>query len=157
ADLPEGGDPAVIEYRHVRFTGRFLHDREMYLAGRTLDGEGGYHIVTPLQPAVGAPVLVDRGWIPLNAKDPASRPVSRPDGAVIVDGHIRLPAPPNLFTPDNQPDDNLWFSMDLDAMARHSGLAAVRPFYVQAGPGPDSKSLPIGIKLSADLPNNHLQ
>jgi surfeit locus 1 family protein len=157
ADLPEGVDPAAIEYRHVRFTGRFLHDKEMFLAGRTLDGEGGYHVVTPLQPPAGLPVLVDRGWIPLNAKDPASRPGSRPEGAVTVDGHIRLPAPPNLFTPDNQPDDNLWFSVDLAAMARHAGLAAVRPFYVQAGPGPGPKSLPRGIRLSAELPNNHLQ
>jgi surfeit locus 1 family protein len=113
--------------------------------------------MTPVRPATGAPVLVDRGWVPLYRKDPASRPEARPEGPAVIDGYVRLPERTNLFTPANDPDDNLWFSIDLAAMARYAGLAAVRPFYVQAAPGPDPKSLPIGIKLSVELPNNHLQ
>ena len=156
-DLPTGDDPAAIQYRRVHFAGRFLNDREMYLAARTYEGETGYHVVTPVRPAAGPPVLVDRGWIPLFRKDPASRPESRPEQMTEIDGYVRLPAKPNIFTPANDPGNNLWFSIDLAAMARYAGLAAVRPFYVQAAPGPDPKALPIGIKLSVDLPNNHLQ
>ena len=46
-DLPEGGDPSALEYRHVRFAGRFLHDREMYLAPRTLNGEPAIVVLGP--------------------------------------------------------------------------------------------------------------
>jgi surfeit locus 1 family protein len=156
-DLPSGDDPAAVEYRRVHVTGKFLYDREMYLASRTLNGETGYHVMTPLRPAAGTPVLVDRGWIPLYRKDPASRPESRPEGQSTVDGYVRLPDRTNVFTPPNDPDNNLWFSIDLAAMARYAGLAAVRPFYIQAGPAADPKTLPIGIKLRVDLPNDHLQ
>jgi surfeit locus 1 family protein len=156
-DLPSGDNPAAIEYRRVHVTGRFVYDREMYLASRTLNGENGYHIMTPLRPAAGLPVLIDRGWIPLYRKDPASRPESRPEGPSTVDGYVRLPERTNMFTPPNDPVADLWFSIDLAAMARYAGLGAVRPFYIQAAPGADPKSLPIGIKLKVDLPNDHLQ
>lgn len=156
-DLPPDGDPAAVEYRRVHFSGRYLYDREMYLAARTLNGETGYHVVIPVRPAAGAAVLVDRGWIPLYRKDPSSRPEARPDGPALIDGYVRLPERPNMFTPPNDPGQNMWFSVDLAAMARYAGLAAVRPYYIQAAPGPDPKALPIGIKLSVELPNNHLQ
>jgi surfeit locus 1 family protein len=155
--LPDDGDAAPLEYRRVHFSGRYLNDREMYLAARTLNGETGYHVVTPVRPADGLPVLVDRGWIPLYRKDPSSRPETRPAGATEIDGYVRLPGRTNLFTPANDPAQNVWYSVDLKAMAHYAGLDAVRPFYVQAAPGPDPKALPIGIKPPVDLPNNHLQ
>jgi surfeit locus 1 family protein len=156
-DLPAEGDPKALEYRRVHFSGRYLYDREMYLAARTYNGETGYQVMVPVAPAAGVPVLVDRGWIPLYRKDPASRPESYPAGTAEIDGYVRLPERPNLFTPANDPDHNMWFSIDLAAMARYAGLPAVRPYYIQAAPGPDPKALPIGIPLKVDLPNNHLQ
>jgi len=155
--LPDQGDPAALEYRRVHFSGRYLNDREMYLAARTLNGETGYHVMTPVRLAAGLPVLVDRGWIPLYRKDPSSRPETRPDGMTDIDGYVRLPVRPNWFTPPNDPNQNMWFSVDLKAMARYAGLDGVRPFYIQAAPAADPKALPIGIKPAVDLPNNHLQ
>lgn len=155
--LPDRGDPAGLEYRRVHFSGQYLNDREMYLAARTLNGETGYHVMTPVRPAAGLPVLVDRGWIPLYRKDPSSRPETRPGGTTDIDGYVRLPERPNIFTPANDQTQNMWFSIDLKAMARYAGLDAVRPFYVQAAPSADPKALPIGIKPMVELPNNHLQ
>ena len=129
----------------------------MYLAARTHDGETGYHVMVPARPASGAPVMVDRGWIPLYRKDPKTRPETDPAGPTEIDGYVRLPEPGNFFTPANDPDRNMWFSIDLGAMARYAGLGAVRPYYIQAAPGADPKALPIGGKPTVDLPNNHLQ
>src|SRR3546814_2463021 len=59
-------DPEVLEYRHVTVTGRFLNDQEMHLVNRSLNGNPGLHVVTPLVRADGAgAVLVDRGRVPV--------------------------------------------------------------------------------------------
>ncbi|MEX2008582.1 MAG: SURF1 family protein, partial [Dongiaceae bacterium] len=43
--LPGAGDDlAAVEYRRAVVTGEFLHDREMYLAARSLRGNPGYHV-----------------------------------------------------------------------------------------------------------------
>ncbi len=52
---------ADLDFRHGAATGVFLHEREMYLAARTMEGSVGYQIVTPLQLADGSVVLVNRG------------------------------------------------------------------------------------------------
>src|SRR5262245_29106119 len=66
--LPAGGthlsDAALadLDFRHGAATGAFLHERELYIAARTMEGSVGYQIVTPLQQADGGVVLVNRGW-----------------------------------------------------------------------------------------------
>src|SRR5262245_31425790 len=37
-----------LDYFHATVVGQFLHDREMYLAARTMEGSVGFQIVTPL-------------------------------------------------------------------------------------------------------------
>src|ERR1051326_8167134 len=67
--LPEdGANLANAEYRHVSLTGEFLHDKEMFLGARSLNGNPGYHLVTPFRLPNNRVVLVDRGWIPLDRK-----------------------------------------------------------------------------------------
>ena len=52
---------------------RFLHDKEFYLAARSLKDKVGMQVVTPLRTDDGTIVLFDRGWIPSEKKDPAKR------------------------------------------------------------------------------------
>ncbi|WP_347543652.1 SURF1 family cytochrome oxidase biogenesis protein [Roseomonas sp. CAU 1739] len=69
----------------VTVTGQFDHAREalvgIELHGTTLGGR----LVTPLMRQDGAPILVDRGWVPFER----TQPVSHPEGAVTVTGWIR--------------------------------------------------------------------
>jgi surfeit locus 1 family protein len=150
-------DPGAWDYRRVTVAGRFRHELEMPISARTLDGRIGYHLVTPLEREDGPPVLVDRGWIPVDRLDPASRPGSRPEGPVHLAGIARVPPPPGWFQPDNRPGDNVWYWIDLDAMAARAGLGAAAPVIVEAGPGPDPAALPVGGRTRLSVPNNHLQ
>lgn len=150
-------DPAAWDFRPVRVTGRFLHDREMYLSGRTHQGQVGVEVVTPLLRPDGPAVLVNRGWVPLDRRDPASRPEGLPDGTVTVEGIARAPTGPGWMQPDNQPDDNLWFWVDPDAMAAFAGLTQVAPVIVVAAAQEDPGLLPVGGRARLDIPNNHLQ
>lgn len=150
-------DPEAIEYRRIRISGSFSHDKEMYLQSQVRNGIAGLHVITPLVVGEGGMVLVDRGWVPSERGDPATRPEGQVEGPVTVEGVVRLDRKPGLFTPDNRPDANQWYRMDTRAMGVEAGMETV-PFFIAATTGPAPGGFPI-----ADGPggvpivNNHLQ
>lgn len=154
---PGAVNPATQAYRRLRLRGRFLNDKEMYLAARSLHDNLGFHVVTPLRLADGGAVLVDRGFVPFEAKDPARRPRGQRAGEVTVIGVIRRGGPSSIFTPDNQPKRNIWYTVDTRAMARHAGLSRVVPYFVEADAAANPGGLPIGGQTRTRWPNNHLQ
>jgi surfeit locus 1 family protein len=154
--LPERFDPATHEFRKVRVTGRFLHDKEMYLAARSFRGNAGYHVITPLAAFPGH-VLVNRGWIPLDRKSPETRKPGNPGGEVTVEGYLRAESGPGWFTPKNEPDKNFWFFVDIAAMAKAHGIGKVERFYIEAGPTENPGGFPVGGITRFELPNDHLQ
>lgn len=163
--LPAAGAPLPpaafvdLDYRRATATGEFLHEHEMYLAARTMAGAVGYQVVTPLRLGDGSFVLVNRGWVPNERKDPASRAEGQVNGVVTVDGAMRAPGTQHWLQPDNEPAKNLWFWSDISAMAQHAGVAPAQlvPVYLEAGAAPNPGGLPIGGQTKVELPNDHLQ
>lgn len=156
-DLPQSPDLARMEYRRVLLRGRFLHGREMYLSGRSWGGRLGFHVITPLALSGGGAVLVNRGWVPLDRKDPASRAAGQTQGEFVLIGHLRSQPPRGRFSPDNEPAKNFWFRIDLAEMARFAKLDGARPFYVQASTPTPPGGLPRPVPVRIDLPNDHLK
>lgn len=149
-------DPAAFDFRAVTVTGTLRPDREMRLIEQLLHGQVGDRIVEPLVRPDGGTVLVVRGWVPADRAAPASRPGSEPQGTVAIAGVARVPAPQGWMQPENQPAANQWFWIDLKAMARAAGVAAVAPVVVYEAAG-QAGQLPVGGPPIIDLPNNHLQ
>lgn len=149
-------DPESWEYRRVEVTGTFRHDLEMPLAARTLEGRLGYHVVTPLERPDASTVLVNRGWVPVDRLDPATRAAGQPAGTVSVQGIARVPRPQAWMEPDNEPSANTWFRIDAQAMAAHIG-EPVAPVVVEAGEAENPGGLPVGGVTRVAIPNNHLQ
>ena len=148
-----------MEFRHVTDAGVFLNDKEIFL-GATSDAlQSGYQVLTPLREPDGRIVFVNRGFIPSALKDRAKRIASEPAGAVRIVGLLRLPPEgrPNWFLPDNRPDLNYWFWVDLPAMAKADRLDNVAPFYIDADAAPNPGGWPKGGVTRLALPNNHLQ
>jgi surfeit locus 1 family protein len=149
---------AALDYRRAAATGVFLHERELYLAARSLKGEPGYHVVTPMRQATGGVLLVDRGWVPVDRKDPMSRLEGQIGGSVTVEGLLRRPGRRNWLVPDNEPAKNAWYWTDLPAMAAAAaGDEAVAPLILDAGPAENPGGLPQGGQTRVQLPNDHLQ
>lgn len=155
-------DPAAWDYRRVRVHGRFLPRSALILLNRTHDGRPGGHLVAAFErtdtgtadgPAVGPPILIDRGWVPDTTAAVTAWPV--PDGDVFVEGILRTPPPPGWFQPDNDPIAQQWYWLDLPAMADALGVAPAPPMILEAagGDGPP----PIGDQTRLALPNDHLQ
>jgi surfeit locus 1 family protein len=153
-------DPAAFEYRPIRLAGAFRHDGAIHLVSRIHDGQVGEQLVTPLVLATGSVVLVDRGWVPPRGAGGTPQRYDRSDGAVVVDGYIRLFAPPGRFTPDNEPATDTWFWLDSAAIAQLLGTPVVGAFYVQSAPDDAATAQatpPIGSIPDIALRNPHLQ
>ena len=153
-------DPRALEFRRVRLAGRFLHEAEMYLNGRTYKGQVGVHVVTPMVLSDGRGLLVDRGWVPMTRKDPASRADGQLQGPVALEALLRTGGWKGsaAFRPDNRPADNTWFWVDPEAMAAWAGLEnPVTTLYAAAGPAENPGGLPKGGQTRITLRNDHLQ
>jgi len=157
---PETAEAArTMEFRHVVDEGAFLNDKELFVGATAESGTIGYHVLTPLREAGGRIVFVNRGYVPAELKDPAKRQAGELAGPVRVNGLLRLPpdGKPNWFLPDNRPDLNYWFWVDLPAMAKADGVANVAPFYIDADATPNPGGWPKGGVTRLALPNDHLQ
>jgi len=54
----------VAPWRRVRLAGTYDDTRQIVVVNRSLDGQPGVVVVTPLLLAAGGAVLVERGWVP---------------------------------------------------------------------------------------------
>ncbi len=92
-----------MEFHHVKFTGKFLNQDELYRHAIAADGKPGFHVVTPFQLDNGDIVFVDRGFVPEDRRDPATRAAGEIAGATNVTGLLRLPeTASSWFTPANR-------------------------------------------------------
>lgn len=151
------GEP--IDYTAIRVTGRFDHSKERHFLA-TRAGKPGYHVYTPLILADGGTVFVNRGFVPDNLKEPDTRLAGQVEGEVGIVGlaRDRLAEKPSMMVPENEPQKNLFFWKDLDAMASSTGIAAdvLLPFFIDADAAPNPGGYPEGGVTQIDLPNNHL-
>lgn len=148
---------AVVDLAPATAVGQFRHDLEMTLVGRASHNTPGVHIATPLILKDGGVLLVDRGWVPLTAKDPAKRAPGQIEGEVTITGLLRRGEQAGWFTPPSKPGDRQFFFADLPAMAAVTGLDGVLPLLLEAGPAPPPGGLPQGGQTRLELTNNHLQ
>jgi len=154
---PPGDNLAAVVFRRVSTSGVFRHDKELYLAARSLNGNVGYHVLTPFELTDGGAVLVDRGWVPIERKMPDARAAGQVAGIETVIGFIRLPQKKAWMQPENEAAHNVWFYVDPRAMAEASGIDMRTDLYLEADAAANPGGFPIGGQTRVDLPNDHLQ
>jgi surfeit locus 1 family protein len=150
----------ALEFHPVVAEGRFLNDKEVYLYAIGAKGGAGFNVLTPLRQPDGRVIFVNRGFVPIERKDPATRAAGQTTDDTRISGLLRLPhsEKPGWFIPNNQPERQEWFWVDLPAIAKAEGIADAAPFYIDAGATPNPGGWPKGGATDPlDLPNNHLQ
>lgn len=77
----------------VTVEGRFDQAGEVLIRNRSVDGQTGYEVVTPLVMDDGSAVLVDRGWVPASDQGATVLPEvpQAPAGTVEITGRVRAP------------------------------------------------------------------
>ncbi|ACA16801.1 Surfeit locus 1 family protein [Methylobacterium sp. 4-46] len=159
---PGAWDPGADEFRRVRATGRFLHDKETLVHGLAPGevpgrAQQGYYVLTPLLRDDGPPILVNRGFVPTELKNPRDRAAGQVEGPVTVTGILRASEARGMFVPAPDPARGEWFNRDVPGIVAARGLDGAAPYLIEADATPNPGGWPKGGQLRVDLPNNHLQ
>jgi surfeit locus 1 family protein len=111
--------------------------------------------MTPLARDDGTTVLVNRGFVPADKRDPASwwPPGPRP---VTVTGLLRMSEPGGAFLRANDPASDRWFSRDVAAISASRGLAKAAPYFIDAERAPGESGPPFAGLTVIAFSNNHL-
>ncbi len=104
-----GADP----YRPAVARGTYDVEREVLVYGRSLDGEAGHLVVTPLVLDDGGAILVIRGWVPFAMQTAPVRAALPPTGEVEVSGSLA----PDEGDGTSAPDEGVIGSLDVGGIA----------------------------------------
>ena len=145
--LPDAIDPSM-KYLPVTVSGTTT-GAEIDVLSHTRDQGAGYQIVSRFVTDDGRAILLDRGFVPQEA-----RRIDRPPVRLQVTGNLHWPQDASSSTPAPNMDENIWFARDVDAMAL---TLDTLPVLVVAsaveGDNQGARPLPVAIE---GIPNNHL-
>ncbi len=146
--LPDAPDPAADAYLPVEVTGRLTGDTLRVLVSQK-DLGAGYRLITALENEAGR-VLLDRGFIPVDAAQPDS--IAE---VITVTGNLQWPQETDRFTPAPDTEENIWFARDVAAM---SAALDTRPVLIVAREVAPAQTAvtPFPVDTSR-IPNDHLQ
>jgi surfeit locus 1 family protein len=149
----------AAQYRRVTLRGTFNHAQEDYVFATATGSDPVYHVLTPFLIADGTArhwLMVDRGAVPKERLDPASREAGNVAGLTTVTGIWRTPDAPGLFTPAADVAHRVWYARDLAAMARTDGIALQAPVVIEADATPNPGGWPRGGQTVVEFRNQHL-
>ena len=106
-----GEEQDTLEFRRATATGVFQPDDEVLIRSQVHQGVAGFHVITPLLGEGGNAVLVNRGWVPLDADRVPVSAALPPDGAVTVTGWVR-PAQTRGALGPSDPDEGRLVTMN---------------------------------------------
>ena len=129
----DAGAVSVALPRRVTVRGEFIPAATVFVDNRTLDGVAGFQVVTPLRLDSGTAVLVSRGWLARDARDPLRIPeLTAPVGSVVIDGLAvaRVPRLLELASVTLPALPGIWPNLEFEEYERVSRLKVPR-FVIQ--------------------------
>ncbi len=155
-DLQDPDAQTGLNFRRVRVEGEFLHDGERHWWRTSIDGQAGYHVLTPLRrrggQSDGEIVWIDRGWV----APEYIRLIPRPLGLQPIEGVARMPAMRGIFTPQDDPAGNKWYGNDPRALMQGLPQATVFPLVIEATATPEGSRYLLPGQTQIILKNPHL-
>jgi surfeit locus 1 family protein len=148
AALPADPTEAEDEYRRVRVEGRFGPE-ELHVITSARPWGPGFRVIAPFETADGRRILVDRGFVPDEAKDAPREP-----GEAEITGALLWPDETGFDTPEPDREANIWFAREAAAMAEALGTA---PVMVVAESDGGEGTFPAARPVTVNLRNDHLQ
>ncbi len=137
-------------YQRVKLKGKYIIKNQIYLYSLNDKGKPGFDVITPFETTFKEHVLVNRGWIRKDLKNNLPK-VSLSNS---ITGMLRTANRKNLFTPDNDLEENIWFYLNLNDIEKVSGKKFSKYIvYLED----KNINVPKPKKITIDLPNNHLK
>ncbi|MBB6487683.1 SURF1 family protein [Rhizobium lusitanum] len=143
------------EYKHVQASGILLNDKEVQVYASTVLG-AGYWVLTPLKQTDGTTIIINRGFVPTDKRNPATRPTGQIGTDTVVTGLLRISEPKGTLLRSNVSAEERWYSRDVAAIAAARGLQNVAPYFIDADDTKNPGDLPVGGLTQISFPNSHL-
>ncbi|MGH1398421.1 MAG: SURF1 family protein [Alphaproteobacteria bacterium] len=143
----------TFAYGHA--SGTFQWDKAFKAGHKVVDGAAGANLILPLKTKNGD-ILINLGFMP-QMHELEKHPLKRFNGkSIAITGLARTPDW-NNFTPQNDPDKNLWYRLDIPQITTHFKLENPAPFilYAHESEPKISETLPDNTNWQPN--NNHLQ
>nr|MBA3325768.1 SURF1 family protein [Paracoccaceae bacterium] len=134
------------EYLRVRAEG-VLGPGELHVYTSAPPFGVGYRVIAPMAIADGRRILIDRGFVPVDAKD-----APRPAGPLTVEGALMWPDETDGFTSTPDREKNIWFARDVDLMAAALETAPVMLVAAVS----DDPAAPMPLPVGVNIRNDHL-
>ena len=130
-------DASALRFRSVRIVGEYDAPRQILIDNKVQAGRVGYHVVAPFKLANDRYVLVDRGWVAQGARRSQLPETPPPPGTVVVEGRINLPPARYLEFGSRADAGNLWQNLDIERVAKATGLPLLKFVVEQTGDAQD--------------------
>ncbi|MDO5658586.1 MAG: SURF1 family protein [Paracoccus sp. (in: a-proteobacteria)] len=145
--LPDEVDPSM-KYRPVWVEGRTTGQEIDVVSGSKVQG-AGYQVISAFETREGRRILIDRGFVPQQA-----RHEPRPPVALSVTGNLHWPDEAGGSVPAPNLAENIWFARDVPAMAEALGTEPV--LIVASWVEGDAQGItPLRLGVES-IPNNHM-
>jgi surfeit locus 1 family protein len=147
----------AAQYRRVALEGRFDNETEAYVFATGPEGAPVFHVITPFTTDDRRVLLVDRGIVPRDMRDRATRLRGLIEGETRVVGVWHDEDMPGTFTPPPDTIKRIWYVRNAGGIARinHQVLAAF--VFVEADAAPNPGGWPRGGQTVVNFRNEHLQ
>ena len=131
----------------IKTSGSIDFDKQIYLYNLNESGTPGFEVINPI--TIGDEnFLINRGWIPFEKK--GTQEINVFDHKNII-GTLRLQDRKNIFKPDNDLDENYWFSLNREDILKFTGKNFSKYIIYLDG----NYQLPRPKKITANISNNH--
>ena len=131
----------------IKTSGSIDFDKQIYLYNLNESGTPGFEVINPIM--IGDEnFLINRGWIPFEKK--GTQEINEFDQKNII-GTLKLQGRKNIFKPDNDLDENYWFSLNREDILKFTGKNFSKYIIYLDG----NYQLPRPKKITANISNNH--
>ena len=131
----------------IKTSGSIDFDKQIYLYNLNESGTPGFEVINPI--TIGDEnFLINRGWIPFEKK--GTQEINVFDQKNII-GTLKLQGRKNIFKPDNDLDENYWFSLNREDILKFTGKNFSKYIIYLEG----NYQLPRPKKITANISNNH--
>ena len=131
----------------IKTSGSIDFDKQIYLYNLNESGTPGFEVINPIM--IGDEnFLINRGWIPFENK--GTQEINVFDQKNII-GTLKLQGRKNIFKPDNDLDENYWFSLNREDILKFTGKNFSKYIIYLDG----NYQLPRPKKITANISNNH--
>ena len=137
----------VENYLKIKTSGSIDLEKQIYLYNLNDTGTPGFEVINPIL-INDTNYLINRGWIPFEKKN--SQEINIFDENDII-GTLKLQGRKNIFKPDNDLEENYWFSLNREDILKFTGKEFSRYIIYLNG----NYQVPKPKKITANISNNH--